>query len=67
MDLGVVGTATTNLALLSQDGKTVGWPGYVQVLIQYMHTRYKRARKILLSIDIFNVFIIRYKCHNINL
>ena len=40
MDLGVVGTATTNIASLSQDDKTVAWPGHVQVLIQYMHTRY---------------------------
>ena len=36
MDLGVVGTATTNLfqdSILAQDDKTLKWPGHVQVLI----------------------------------
>ena len=36
MDLGVVGTATTNLfqdSILAQDDKTLNWPGPVQVLI----------------------------------
>ena len=35
MDLGVVGTATTNIlhAALIQDDKKVLWPGHVQVLI----------------------------------